>query len=139
MLMHVLNLPMKRGKLAVGVIIDPLIKENSPLVSSGQSPVIFGSLNQHGNPNTSGSQKFAARVVSHQQKGVSATRNRPSYVSSNMPRYSGGSQYRPGYSGGNMTVRRNVPSNSGGNKSVAPGTKPEPQWCPRGLNHTQKR
>jgi hypothetical protein len=33
------------------------------------------------------------------------------------------------------------PRNSGGNKikSVAPRTKPEPQWCPTGLTHTQKR
>jgi len=124
---------------AVGVIIDPLIKENSPLVSSGQSPVLFGSLNQHENPGTSGSQKLVAGAASHRQKGVSATQNKPHYMRSNMPRYSGGNQYRPDYSGGNRTVRRDMPSNSGGSKSVAPGTKPEPQWCPRGLNHTQKR
>ena len=24
-------------------------------------------------------------------------------------------------------------------RSVAPGTKPRPQWCPRGLTHTQKQ
>jgi hypothetical protein len=37
------------------------------------------------------------------------------------------SQYRPRNSGGSMI------------KSVAPGTKPRPQWCPTGLTHTQKR
>jgi hypothetical protein len=33
------------------------------------------------------------------------------------------------------------PRNSGGTriKSVAPGTKPRPRWCPTGLTHTQKR
>jgi hypothetical protein len=38
-------------------------------------------------------------------------------------------------------VRQCRPRNSGGNKikSVAPGTKPGPQWCPTGLTHTQKR
>jgi hypothetical protein len=39
------------------------------------------------------------------------------------------------------TVRQYRPRNLGGNKikSVAPGTKPGPQWCPTGLTHTQKR
>jgi hypothetical protein len=37
------------------------------------------------------------------------------------------SQYRPRNSGGNIIM------------SVAPGTKPEPRWCPIGLSHTQKR
>ena len=38
-------------------------------------------------------------------------------------------------------VRRYRPRDSGGNriKSVAPGTKPEPWWCPAGLTHTQKQ
>jgi hypothetical protein len=33
------------------------------------------------------------------------------------------------------------PRNSGGNiiKSIAPEIKPRPQWCPKGLTHTQKR
>jgi hypothetical protein len=35
-------------------------------------------------------------------------------------------QYRPRFSGGRMI------------RSVAPGTKPGPQWCPAGLTHTQK-
>jgi hypothetical protein len=32
------------------------------------------------------------------------------------------------------------PRNSGGTKikSIAPGTKPRPRWCPTGLTHTQK-
>jgi hypothetical protein len=39
------------------------------------------------------------------------------------------------------TVRQYRPRNLGGNKikSVAPGTKPGPQWCPNRLIHTQKR
>jgi hypothetical protein len=38
-------------------------------------------------------------------------------------------------------VHQYRPKNQGGTriKSVAPGTKPEPQWCPKGLTHTQKR
>jgi hypothetical protein len=34
-----------------------------------------------------------------------------------------------------------MPRNFGGNmsKSVEPGTKPRPQWCPPGFTHTQKR
>jgi hypothetical protein len=39
------------------------------------------------------------------------------------------------------TVCQYMPRNSGGSqiKSVEPGTKPRPQWCPVGLTHTQKR
>jgi hypothetical protein len=39
------------------------------------------------------------------------------------------------------TVCKYRPRNLGGNiiKSIAPEIKPRPQWCPKGLTHTQKR
>ena len=64
---------------SVGVHIGPLIKENNSHAAPNQFPLIFGSLNQDGEPNTSGSKKFAAGVVSRQQANVHVTRYRPNY------------------------------------------------------------
>ena len=80
----------------------------------------FSMSTQHGNPRSSQGQKVAAGGVSDQQKSISANDK----------------IFFPG-----TTVRRYRPRDLGGSgiKSVAPGTKPGPRWCPTGLTPTQKR
>ena len=67
-----------------------------------------------------GSRKYETGGPSHQQKVFSAKYRE--FAPKTAVR-----QYRPGNSGGSRIM------------SVAPGTKPGPQWCPTGLTHTQKR
>ena len=101
---------------------DQVIRENSSrtCTSTVWSPIIFGTLDQYGNPGTSGRQKVAAGGASD-QRNISSVKDRllePMQV-----------------------VRQYRPRNLGGSKiqSVAPGTKPGPRWCPMGLTHTHKR
>ena len=83
-------------------------------------PIIFGTSTQHVNPSTRVSDIFRAGGTSN-QRSISSAKDRLS-ESKQIVR-----QYRPMDLGGRRT------------KSVAPGTKPGPRWCPTGLTHTQKR
>jgi hypothetical protein len=86
---------------------------NLPLVSSSAN-----TYTRHGGSNSRVSQNTRAVGVFNQQKNISA---KDGMVVPNTR------HYRPRNLGGNKI------------KSVAPGTKPGPQWCPTGITPTQKR
>jgi hypothetical protein len=70
--------------------------------------------------NRGNSQRVKARSVSDEQRVFSAKEKM-------FATRTAGTQYRPRNSTGNKI------------KSVAPGTKPRPRWCPTGITPTQKR
>jgi hypothetical protein len=88
---------------------------NLPLVSSSAN-----TYTRHGGSNSRVSQNTRAVGVFNQQKNISA---------------------KDGMVVPNTAVRQYRLRNLRGNKikSVTPRAKPQPQWCPTGLTHTQKR
>jgi hypothetical protein len=98
---------------------DSIIRSSSLRPSTSLSPVGFKSTSTSTQRGDSTSRR-SKRVRANEQMVLSA-KDRLFVPKTAL------CQCRPGNSGGNMIM------------SVAPGTKLEPQWCPSGLTHTQKR